>query len=171
MTVAFKDYLYDKEQSHNRIVWFSKLSVIFNAVMALAKIIMGIYSFSVFLCINAFYNIGIGTAKAIALKGYSESKKRRCNNNCGSRKDEYLWVIAIQPFFEILIKKIPARMYKPLSLGLAAFLVINAAISIAAVSRWGMRLEGIPPMNSIVSVIDRLFPNEFMTRIYPNMRW
>lgn len=82
-----------------------------------------------------------------------------------------LWILAIQPFFEKLIRKIPAQIYKPITWGLAIFIVLNAAVSIAAVTRWGMRIDGIPPANNIAAAIDILFPDEFMTRIYPKMLW
>lgn len=82
-----------------------------------------------------------------------------------------LWFMTIQPAFEALISKIPARIYKPLTRWLAVFLVLDAVISIAAVTRWGMRLDGIPSANIIAETLDKLFPNEFMTKIYTNMRW
>ena len=73
-TISFlKNYFLDKERSHSRIIQFSKISVIVNIVIALGKIIMGICSLSVFLCINGLYNFGIGLAKAVAIKGYSDS--------------------------------------------------------------------------------------------------
>jgi hypothetical protein len=47
--------------------------VIINAVIALGKIGMGIYSLSFFVFVNGLYNVGIGLAKIIAIKGYSDS--------------------------------------------------------------------------------------------------
>lgn len=82
-----------------------------------------------------------------------------------------LWVLLIQPFFEKVISKIPARVYKPLTWGLAVILAINLVISVAAIARWGVRLDGIPPSNIITVVIDKVFPNGFMSIIYPSMRW
>lgn len=82
-----------------------------------------------------------------------------------------LWVIMIQPQFGLFISKIPARIYKPLTWGLAAFLIIDIMISAAAVSRWGMRLDGSPPAGIIAETVDRLFPNDFMVKVYPNMHW
>ena len=68
-----KNYFLDQERSHIRIIHFSKISVIINAVIALGKIGMGIYSLSFFVCVNGLYNLGICLAKIIAIKGYSES--------------------------------------------------------------------------------------------------
>lgn len=82
-----------------------------------------------------------------------------------------LWVAAIQPLIKKLISKIPAGVYKPLTLCLAVFLLLDALISIAAVTRWGLRLEGIPAANLITTAIDSLLPNETMAMFYPNMIW
>lgn len=82
-----------------------------------------------------------------------------------------LWFVAIQPVFEKLISRIPTRTYKRLTLWLAVFILIDIAISIAAVARWGMRLDGMPANNVIMMMLDKLFPNEFMSTIYPNMLW
>lgn len=82
-----------------------------------------------------------------------------------------VWYILIQPLFEKLIAKIPERIYKPLTMWTIAFISINIILSIAAVTRWGMRLDGIPAGNMIATLIDRVFSNEFMETVYPNMLW
>lgn len=82
-----------------------------------------------------------------------------------------LWFKSVQPLFLKLILKIPARIRKPLTCALAMFLILDIVVSIAAVSRWGLRLEGMPSINGVTAVLDTLFPNEFMTKIYPNMLW
>ena len=82
-----------------------------------------------------------------------------------------LWFIAVQSAFEKLISKIPARIYKQLTIWLAVFMVLDILVSIVAVTRWGMRIDGIPAGNILASTIDKLFPNEFMSAIYPNMLW
>lgn len=55
-------------KSDERAILFAKLSVPYNAAMALGKIIIGIFSFSVFLIINALYNVGMGLIKCLAVK-------------------------------------------------------------------------------------------------------
>lgn len=82
-----------------------------------------------------------------------------------------LWFAVIQPRIVPLIAKIPPRVYKPLTWTLVIFLVADIALSAVAVSRWGMRLNGIHPAGIVAQMIDRLFPNEFMVKIYPNMYW
>jgi uncharacterized membrane protein len=80
-----------------------------------------------------------------------------------------LWFRAIQPTFKKLISKIPEKIYKPLTWGLAVFIAIVIVVSIVAVARWNTRIEGVPATNSVTALIDSLFPNTFMERIYPNM--
>jgi divalent metal cation (Fe/Co/Zn/Cd) transporter len=74
--IVVRDYLSDKQQRNNRIALFAKISIITNAVMALGKIGMSIYSLSLFLFAGGLFNVGIGVAKAIAVKGYSEHEKK-----------------------------------------------------------------------------------------------
>lgn len=58
---------------NNRIIYFAKLSIPLNLLIAVGKILLGIFSLSFFLCINAFYNIGIAVAKYYAAKAHEES--------------------------------------------------------------------------------------------------
>jgi uncharacterized membrane protein len=81
------------------------------------------------------------------------------------------WFKLIQPMFEKLISKIPTKVYKPLTCWLAVFLAIDIVLSIAAVARWGVRIEGIQSTNLITAIIDNLFTDEVMQKIYPNMLW
>ncbi|PQP81318.1 hypothetical protein C0Q44_23230 [Paenibacillus sp. PCH8] len=58
---------------NNRIIYFAKLSIPLNALIAVGKLLLGIFSLSFFLCINAFYNIGIAVAKYYAAKAHKDS--------------------------------------------------------------------------------------------------
>lgn len=79
-----------RQRSESRIILFTKLSVLLNAVIALGKIGMGIYSLSIFLCINGVYSIGIGLAKAAAIKGYNDSLKASdAKHPNGYQREEY----------------------------------------------------------------------------------
>lgn len=82
-----------------------------------------------------------------------------------------LWFVAIQPLFEKMIIKIPSGMYRPLTWSIAVFLVLITAVSIAAVTRWGLRLEGIPAYSIIGEFLDKVFSDGFMKKMYPNMIW
>jgi len=69
-------YLCDKEQSYGRIIHFARLSILINAAIGLGKIIIGLVNHSFLFFISGFYNIGLSFAKAVAVKGYSESKEK-----------------------------------------------------------------------------------------------
>lgn len=117
---SLKYYFSDKEHSHNRIIQFSKLSVIINVAIAFGKIGMGIYSLSLFLCINGLYNVGIASAKAVALKGYSNSigypvwKLQSHSNTPGKKKKnrkteyKYCYLVGIIVFISSVIYTICA---------------------------------------------------------------
>jgi hypothetical protein len=72
---AVRGYLSDKQHRNNRITLFAKMSIIINAVMALGKIGMSIYSLSFFLFAGGLFNVGMGIAKVIAVKGHNERGK------------------------------------------------------------------------------------------------
>jgi divalent metal cation (Fe/Co/Zn/Cd) transporter len=59
-----------------RTIRYAKLSMLLNAVLAIGKIGVGVYSLSIFVCVNGFYNVGIALAKHTAVKGHSESEQR-----------------------------------------------------------------------------------------------
>lgn len=75
--IAIKNYLSNKEQSYSRMIHFARLSILFNALIGLGKIIMGLYNRSFIFTVSGFYNIGLSLAKAVAVKGYSESKGKQ----------------------------------------------------------------------------------------------
>lgn len=72
--IDVKAYFRDKEQIYNRIIHFARLSVLMNTAIGLGKIMMGFYNFSFIFFIGGFYNISLSLAKALAIKGYCESK-------------------------------------------------------------------------------------------------
>lgn len=80
-----------------------------------------------------------------------------------------LWIKTLQPMLEKLIFAIPKRIDKPLAVCLHVFLVLDIAISIIAVARWGMRLDGVPAANAVTAWLDNRFPDAFMERVYNNM--
>ena len=80
-----------------------------------------------------------------------------------------LWVKLLQPLFQKLIAAIPARLGKRLMIFLLIFLALDIAISVIAVTRWGMRMDGVPATNTVVLWIDHLFPDALMEWAYANM--
>lgn len=77
-----------------------------------------------------------------------------------------MWFI---PLFDKYIEKIPNKIGVPLSWILAIFMIVNMLLSAIAVYRYTERNQGIPAGNEVVEVIDKLYPDERVTRSYPNM--
>jgi hypothetical protein len=65
-------YVLGREYLTERSVQMTRLSRVVNAVLALGKIGLGIYSFSLLLCVNGFYSVGIAVAKHIVVKDVDE---------------------------------------------------------------------------------------------------
>lgn len=65
--------LLTREGRNHRVVLNTRISITYNFILALSKIAMGLYNLSFFLCINAFYNLGIAFAKTVAIKGFKNS--------------------------------------------------------------------------------------------------
>lgn len=64
-----------KTEIHSlRMVRFAKASVVANALLAIGKICVGIFTPSLFVCVNALYNVGIGLAKHYCLLGIDKSE-------------------------------------------------------------------------------------------------
>ncbi|MFV0394251.1 MAG: hypothetical protein ACK5LC_07635 [Coprobacillaceae bacterium] len=61
------------EGRENRITFNTHASILYNFILAIGKLSLGIYNISFFLCINAFYNLGIALAKIVAIKGFKNS--------------------------------------------------------------------------------------------------
>jgi divalent metal cation (Fe/Co/Zn/Cd) transporter len=58
-----------------RSINYAKVSFYMNLVMAVGKMIVGLYTASIFLCIYALYNVGLALAKGMAVKGYLAGKR------------------------------------------------------------------------------------------------
>ncbi|GAB2026808.1 hypothetical protein [Lactovum odontotermitis] len=62
------DLTIKKEYMTLRAIRLARVSSILNILLAAGKIGLGIYSFSLFICINGLYNIGIALAKHTAIR-------------------------------------------------------------------------------------------------------
>lgn len=54
-------------------MYFTTIAVPFNAMLAIGKIVLGVFSLSFILIINAFFNIGMAVAKYLAVKTHRTS--------------------------------------------------------------------------------------------------
>lgn len=56
-----------------RWLLYTKISIFSNVIIAFGKLVIGIFTFSIFLCINALYNLGMAMLKFVAIQGYKHS--------------------------------------------------------------------------------------------------
>lgn len=79
-----------------------------------------------------------------------------------------LWFKKAYPVLSKLIEKIPKKVGIAATWVLLAFMVVNAATSVAALVRYHARYEKLAPANAVESYIDRTYPDTRMKAIYPN---
>jgi hypothetical protein len=77
------DYTFGKEHMTVRTIQSAKVSAILNAILALGKIALGIYSLSLFVCISGLYNIGIALAKHTTVKTHNEEEPHKSYKRIG----------------------------------------------------------------------------------------
>lgn len=65
------------EKAKNLTLHFTKISIGANALLAVGKLVLAILSFSIFMCINAFYSIGIALAKYFSHQGLDGEKNQK----------------------------------------------------------------------------------------------
>jgi uncharacterized membrane protein len=81
-----------------------------------------------------------------------------------------LFAQVLLPACETCFAAVPLYIMRPLTLILLGLLVLDIALSAVAVTRWSMRLEGTPALSFVGGLIDFLFPDEKMGKIYANMQ-
>ena len=121
------------EISRKLTLHFAKISIGTHAVLAVGKLVLAIFSFSIFMCINAFYNVGIALAKYFFHVGFDEKK-------CLRDQKDYYRIIGIIILISSLIFTIYSiRMFTggssfvyPIEIGIAiaAFTFVEIAFNI-----------------------------------------
>lgn len=81
------------------------------------------------------------------------------------------WIKKIYPRIAGWILRIPDRVGKTVVWILLAYMVVNSAVSGAAVYRWAERTAGKEASGSLERVLDERFPDERMERIYANLEF
>lgn len=81
------------------------------------------------------------------------------------------WIKDIYPRLSELILKIPNKIGKNLTIFLLIFMILDSCVSGLAVYRWSIRVKGIPSRNKIEEVLDNIYPNETMEKIYANLEF
>ena len=82
-----------------------------------------------------------------------------------------LWIKDLYPRMAQWILKLPNRAGKIISWALAVFFVFNSFMTVAAMTRWTQRLDGVEPSTAFGAYIDERFPNERMEDIFANMEF
>lgn len=71
---SYKKY-FTREYLSKRTVLFSFSSLLLNFLNGIAKIVLSIFNFSLYFCLNGAYNVVLASAKSTAIKKYNSSKK------------------------------------------------------------------------------------------------
>lgn len=81
------------------------------------------------------------------------------------------WVRWICPGLEKIISHIPEKVGKTLAWVLLAVVIVDAAITIAAMLRWIDRRAGLEAASFIGEWLDRFFPDKRMQFMFPSTRF
>lgn len=82
-----------------------------------------------------------------------------------------LWIKRIYPIMAKWILKIPNKIGKIVTWALLVFFIFNAFMTLAALTRWVRRTDGIEPKSAFGEFIDERFTDERMERIFANMEF
>lgn len=91
------------EKIKSRSLYFTKVSVPWNLLLATIKFILGIMSFSFFLIIGGLYNLGISIAKYFALEGNRIIDLESSENIINRKQRQYYNLIGIIIFISSII--------------------------------------------------------------------
>lgn len=82
-----------------------------------------------------------------------------------------IWMKGIYPFLSRWIEKIPVRIGKPLCMIMVFFMSVNIALSRLALDRYSKRHDGLPAKNAVGELMDDWFPDPYMEKVYPNIKF
>ena len=82
-----------------------------------------------------------------------------------------LWIKTIYPIVAELILKLPNKAGKLLTWALAVFFVFDSFMTVAAMTRWTRRMDGVEPTSSFAEFLDERFPDHRMERVFSNMEF
>jgi uncharacterized membrane protein len=81
-----------------------------------------------------------------------------------------IWIKKLYPVLSRWIEKIPLKIGTVAVWALTVFMIVNMAVTCAAMARYSQRSEGIEASNSVAQVIDAVFPDQWMENRYQNMK-
>ncbi len=82
-----------------------------------------------------------------------------------------IWVKDLYPVLSRKIESIPKKVGRPLTAVVAVLMAVDILLSAGAVYRQSQRVNNIPATNAVQAFFDRVFPDEFLQVIYPNMQY
>lgn len=82
-----------------------------------------------------------------------------------------IWMKGIYPFLSRWIEKIPVQIGKPLCMIMVFFMSVNIALSGLALDRYSKRHDGLPAKNAVGELMDDWFPDPYMEKVYPNIKF
>lgn len=82
-----------------------------------------------------------------------------------------IWVKDLYPILSRAIEKIPKKAGKICTIAVSIFMVIDMALSAAAVYRQSERVNNVPATNAVQQFLDTYFDDEFLELIYPHMQY
>ena len=82
-----------------------------------------------------------------------------------------VWVKDLYPMLCRWIGRIPNTMGRPLTLVLTVLMVLNVALSAAALSRMNERQLGVPAQGMVSRYLDWRYPDEVLKRIFTNLTY
>ena len=80
------------------------------------------------------------------------------------------WVCLLHPLLTYLLEKCSWRVIKPLTLFAAIFMVLNIYLSTCSLIRYTERYHGHKASSAYETFLDRHYPDEMITRLYPEMK-
>ncbi|MFV0413136.1 MAG: putative ABC transporter permease [Oscillospiraceae bacterium] len=82
-----------------------------------------------------------------------------------------LFITRFWPWMSEMIERIPNTFGKTLTIAVAAALALNLALSGMAVFREKERKNGVAATNFVAAWLDRHYPDEYMAKKYPSMKF
>ena len=82
-----------------------------------------------------------------------------------------LYIKFILPLIEKLDTKLEMKLVQSCTIVLMVFMTYDLTISALAADRQSERVENIPPSNRIEKYLDKKYPDEYMNKIFNNMKY
>lgn len=82
-----------------------------------------------------------------------------------------VWVWIATPLLDRLFGLVPYKLAVPLTLALLAPMMVDGALTVAAMFRWTDRTSGIAAVNAFAVWLDKHYPDSFMRSVFTNLKF